>query len=382
MRVLYAFAEPLPLPRARGVQVAHAISSLVNSGVAVDLAYAPVNGKSPCEDVSGEPQEGLTLIPISRGWPAPLNRIPPISRWHSVRLFEHRLRREIKERRPDVIYMRHLKLAHLVLKSRCSTPVIYEAHEVFADTAKTKYRKNIGALEGIVVRTAAGVVCNSHATANRLSELYGEPARLLVLPNGVARPADLPQKRWDQCARHVVYAGSFFGWKGVDDLVAAAAFLPGFHITLIGGEPGQIQRITRNLPSEGAELELLPRIPNSEVLERLAASCIAVLPNRPDPDSRFTSPIKLFEYMSAGCAIVCSDLPPMREVLADNEAVWFSAGNPVSLAETLRSIGSSPVLAKALGERARKSSSKYTWQKRANNLKAFLQEVIGGCTYG
>ena len=198
-----------------------------------------------------------------------------------------------------------------------------------------------------------------------------------MLPNGVARPVWLPEKPWNQCHRHVVYAGSFFGWKGVDDLVAAAAELDGFRISLIGGEAAQIERLKSRLPAQGAEIELVSRLPHPEVMARLAAACIAVLPNRPDPDSAFTSPIKLFEYMAAGCAIVSADLPAIREVLQHEDAGWFDSGNPLSLAAALRQLGDDCGLAGSLGERVREKSTAYSWQARATRLKGFVEDVIG-----
>lgn len=254
--------------------------------------------------------------------------------------------------------------------------MVYEAHEIFADTVKPALKEHTAAMESAVMAGAAAVVCNSQATANRLIALYGAPSRLLVLPNGVTPPAKLPEKPWAECRRHVVYAGSFFGWKGVDDLVAAAADLPGFRITLIGGEPAQIERLRRQAPQQGAELEFLPRCPNPEVMDRLAASCIAVLPNRPDPDSTFTSPIKLFEYMAAGCAIVCADLPPMREILGSGDAAWFESGNARSLADALRSLGQNCGQAREMGQRLREMSAAYTWQQRARRLMAFIAETV------
>ncbi len=378
LRLFYAFPEPLPLPRARGVQVAHAVTSLAAAGVLVDLAYVPVDAQSPLATAGVETAAGITLLPLLRGWPAPLNRLPPFSRWHSARLFAGRLRREIDVRRPDALYVRHLKLADLLLSRPGLPPLIYEAHEVFADTAPARRRARVAAMERRVLAGAAAVVCNSAATADRLAALYGAPRRLLVLPNGVARPDTLPAKPWAECARHIVYAGSFFGWKGVDDLVVAAAELRGFHISLIGGEAAQIERVRARLPVDGAEIELVPRLPHAEVMTRLATACIAVLPNRPDPDSAFTSPIKLFEYMAAGCAVVAADLPSIREILGPDDAAWFTAGDAGSLAQALLSLAANPARAEAMGDSLRAKSAAYTWQARAATLRDFLVSALGG----
>ena len=109
--------------------------------------------------------------------------------------------------------------------------------------------------------------------------------------------------------------------------------------------------------------------------QALGTACIAVLPNRDDPDSRFTSPIKLYEYMAAGCAIVASDLPALREVLADDAAVWVKAGDAHSIAQGIRSLADSPDLARAMGERVREQARSLTWQARAEKLAALLSAI-------
>jgi glycosyltransferase involved in cell wall biosynthesis len=116
-------------------------------------------------------------------------------------------------------------------------------------------------------------------------------------------------------------------------------------------------------------------VPQQEVMRGLARACIAVLPNRDDPDSRFTSPIKLFEYMAAGCAIVASDLPPLRAVLAEDEAVWVRPGDPGSLAEGIRRLAADPERARRMGERAREKARGFTWRARAERLADLLRAI-------
>ena len=105
------------------------------------------------------------------------------------------------------------------------------------------------------------------------------------------------------------------------------------------------------------------------------SACIAVLPNRADPDSVFTSPIKLFEYMAAGCAIVASDLPAMREILADDEVMWSKPGDPGSIAEAIKALVGDPARARRMGERVREKSRQYTWQTRAARVMALLSNI-------
>jgi glycosyltransferase involved in cell wall biosynthesis len=368
VRLLYAFPEPLPLARARGVQVAHTVAELARLGMEVELAYVPNPPLHPLGYYGVEVPAGLSLTPLSRSLPWPLARI------HSNRIFLWRLQQRIDAAPDALLFVRHLKLAALLRQSRPARKLVYEAHEVFSDTAPAKKRAVQFEMESQVLRTATRVIANSLPTAERLCELYGE-REIEVLPNGVDWPETLPQKDWAHAASHIVYAGSFFGWKGVADLVQASSDLLGCTITLYGGDASQLARERGRAPAAGAQLEFRGHVPQQEVMRGLQDACIAVLPNRDDPDSRYTSPIKLFEYMAAGCAIVASELPPLRAVLAEDEAVWTRPGDPASLAEGIRSLLADPERARRMGEKAREKARGFTWRARAERLAGLLHAI-------
>jgi len=379
MRLLYTFPEPLPLERARGLQVVQTVAALGRAGVDVTLAFAPVRGPGGAFGAHVDPfahyaiarPAGVTLAAVPRSLPWPFSGV------HSNRLYFANLQRNCaKGLAAGPVFVRHLKLAANIARRLPEACFVYEAHEVFGDTATPARREENRVLERTVIAAAGAVIANSAATARRLEALYGGPALLAVVPNGVARPDALPDKPWADAARHIVYAGSFFPWKGVGELVDAAARLPGCHIALIGGEPQRIAEMEASCSPDGAVIEFAGRLPHTAVMARLAGACIAVLPNREDTDSAFTSPIKLFEYMAAGCAIVASDLPALREVLGENEAVWVKPGDAAALAAGIQALASDPQRARALGERVRLRSGEFTWDARGSRVKAVLEDML------
>lgn len=370
MKLIYAFPEPLPLERARGLQAVSTVAALGRAGVDVAFAYVPVPGTDPFDYYGVARPDNVSLVPLSRSLPWPLDRI------HSNRVFFARLRRHFGERLQQLpLMVRHLKLAAMLADKVPAVRMIYEAHEVFGDTAAEARREANRDLERRVRAHAAAIVANSAATARRFAELYASGAPITVIPNGVARPEQLPAKPWQQAARHIIYAGSFFPWKGVAELIEASAQLPGCTLTLIGGDAARIAEMRAAAKPGGAELVFIGHLPHAEVMTRLAGACIAVLPNRDDTDSAFTSPIKLFEYMAADCAIVASDLPSLREILAEDEAAWFKAGDATALAAAIRRLADSPELAAKLGEAARARSVEFTWDARARRLMAVLEPL-------
>jgi len=367
VKLLYAFPEPLPLPRARGIQAVHSVSALAETGVEIDFSYVPA-GADPFSHYGIALPGNVKLVPLSRSLPWPLTRV------HSNRLYAARLNRRFDLGRIPVM-IRHLKLAAWLANHPKRPQFLYEAHEVFADTAPRERSAERRDEEARVMRSAAAVVANSAATARRLVEHYGNTRMLEIIPNGVARPDVLPDKDWTHPGKTIVYAGSLFPWKGAADLVAAASSLPGCDIEIIGGEPSRVQELQALAPRSGAELGFSGHLPHAQAMQRILGACIAVLPNRPDADSAFTSPIKLFEYMAAGCAIVVADLPPMREILDEQDAMWFTPGDPQSLAAAIAALVKDPDHARRLGERVRMKSERFTWQARAARLHAVLASM-------
>lgn len=371
MKLLYAFPEPLPLPRARGIQVAHTVKALAEQGVEVTLAHVPAEG-DPFGACGLERPANVTLAPVSRSLPAPLGR------WHSNRMFARRLAQVVAAQAPDAVFVRHLKIAVLLRERFPALPILYEAHEVFADTADPAKRARVAALERCALDAATALVANSAATAARLRERYGVTRPIEVVPNGVERPASPPRKDWTGAASRIVYAGTLFPWKGVADLVSAAAALAGCTITIAGGEPAEVEALRAKVGADGARVVFSGRIPQAAVRALLEESCIAVLPNRADADSAFTSPIKLFEYMAAGCAVVAADLPAVREILGEAEAAWFTPGDPATLSKAIRALADDPGRAQRLGERLHAKSAAFTWSKRGERLAGVLRGIVAG----
>jgi len=119
-------------------------------------------------------------------------------------------------------------------------------------------------------------------------------------------------------------------------------------------------------------------VPPGSVPDHLARATVLVLPNPASAIStRFTSPLKLFEYMAAHRAIVASDLPSIQEVLKDGEhALLVAPGDPSALAAALRKLAGDRKLGERLAQAAFAESSRYTWGRRAERLEALFKDVL------
>ncbi|MBI3370398.1 MAG: glycosyltransferase family 4 protein [Betaproteobacteria bacterium] len=372
MKLLYVFPEPLPLPRARGGQVVNTVAAIEREGIEVLLAHAPGEGEPfAAYGVAGGGAiaSGLRAVAVSRALPWPFAWL------HSNRMFMRRLAPLIGRERPDAVFVRHLKPACAIRRRFPALPIVYEAHEVFADTAAPVKRAAIERLERDALEAATRLIANSHATAERLQALYAPGREIAVIPNGVERQTSMPAKDWAQIAGAIVYAGSLFPWKGTAELVQAAARLPECALTIAGGEEAEIAALRSKVDPNGARIEFAGRLSSDRVRMLLERSCIGVLPNRADAESAFTSPIKLFEYMAAGCAVVASNLPALREILAEDDVVWARAGDPEALAAGIRALIADPARARLLGERLYAKSAQYSWNARGARIAELLRAL-------
>jgi glycosyltransferase involved in cell wall biosynthesis len=85
------------------------------------------------------------------------------------------------------------------------------------------------------------------------------------------------------------------------------------------------------------------------------------------------SPMKMFEYMAAGRAILTSNLPVLHEVLDDSMAVFCPPEDGEVWVNALSALYQNPEKRLALGHHARAAAGKYSWLERARHtLEGFV----------
>jgi glycosyltransferase involved in cell wall biosynthesis len=226
-----------------------------------------------------------------------------------------------------------------------------------------------------LLESVDGVVVISEMLRQRILERLPQlDGRVWVEHSGVDlsavnRGADRAEARAkigsvDAAGPLVVYAGRVFKGKGVDVLIEAAEQVSdiGAHVLVVGNvyEDDYVSRAPANVTFTGF-------VAPSEVPDYLAAADMMVMPTTESLHySRYTSPLKLFEYLATGNPVVASDLPVLREVVRDGEnALLYPPRDAAALAQALRRLWSDQALGRRLADQAWQDVQQYSWQRRA-----------------
>ena len=164
----------------------------------------------------------------------------------------------------------------------------------------------------------------------------------------------------------------------MDVFVRALQHAPGVHGLIVGGHPGEadlnrVDRLIRSLDLE-SRVTITGLVPPRDVTSRLAPASALVLPNIASAISeRYTSPLKLFEYLHMGRPIVASNLTALREVLTDGlSALLVPPGDERAVGRALLRLKNEPATASALASGARALAPLYTWTARAEKIERAL----------
>jgi glycosyltransferase involved in cell wall biosynthesis len=284
--------------------------------------------------------------------------------------------------KPDLIYTRHLRACLLMVK--LGFPVVVELHGI-----PQQGSRGARVLLPRILKAPSliGVVCITDALRKDLSTAFGYPMdRMLVAHDGARAGMEAGDRAPTIQTRQrpiAGYAGQLYAGKGMEIIAALAERCAWADFWVVGGHPQDVERWqanVRKLPN----LRFTGWVPPSKVRRYMRKFDIALLPNQRkvassggDDIARYTSPLKLFEYMAMARPILASDLEVLREVLHDGQnAILCDPERVETWQVALRRLCDDPGLATKLGCAARADLERlYTWRARARRILAWANKA-------
>lgn len=364
MKLVYLSTARIPDDWAHVIQIMKMCEAFVGAGCEVRL-LVPRRAKTSADDpflfAGVKNNFRITRLPCIDLFPGTQSRV-----WYAVRnySFFFLARIYLLFSTFDVVYTRELLAWTPVRKT------VFEFH-----TVTPSLIRRLSSLE-----MSRGIVAITDGIRVALGKYSLAAARILVAPDGVDLD-DFSKPESKESSRErlglapdslvAMYIGRIDTWKGTDALFAAAAQLtPAIQTVVIGEGEDALSVLQQNYP---AVTFLGPR-PYRELANNQSSADVLVLPNsgKSDISAKYTSPLKLFAYMTSGRPIVASDLPSLREVLSEKNAFFVEPDNAEALAEGVRYALSHPEEAKARASRAREDVKGYTWESRAKRIVTFI----------
>lgn len=230
------------------------------------------------------------------------------------------------------------------------------------------------------------------ALAGYLERVYRyrfSPGEAVISPNGVdleryrdlPNPAEARQQLGMPDQLTAGYTGHLYAGRGLGLLLELARSFPLIQFMWVGGRPEDVEEWKGRLSREGIRnVSLLGFVENSKLPLYQAAADILLMPyerviagSGGGNSAEYCSPMKMFEYMACGRAILSSDLPVIREVLNERNAILCPPEDAPAWIRAFSELVSDPHKIASLGEVARKDVQPFTWKGRAQRaLEGFL----------
>ncbi|RIK39246.1 MAG: hypothetical protein DCC55_18660 [Chloroflexi bacterium] len=239
------------------------------------------------------------------------------------------------------------------------------------------------------------VICVSEQSKAHLATAWSIPTeKLVVFPNAVdvKRFRPCPEARSEirtllkvYDSPLIIFVGNFYKWHDVATLLEAFAQIlathPDARLVLIGDgveRPAMMQHAA-NLKL-GDAVQFTGFVPHDEVPRFMSAADIAVAPYPPMQHDLWLSPLKLFEYMAAGAAVVASAVGQPTKVVKDgNNGLLVPPGDVSAMAAALNRLIHDERLRLRLGQQAREYVIRqHSWEHYVARLERLYGAVIAG----
>ncbi len=275
-----------------------------------------------------------------------------------MRLTAARLREVVLMMKPDLIHAHSPvlnALPSLWVGRRQRLPVVYEMRASWEDAAvdhgttqegSLRYRTS-RSLESLALRHADQVTTICEGLRGDIAIRGIPPERITVIPNAVdvslfrldTEPdAELRRSLGLNGATVVGFAGSFYGYEGLDLLIEAARQMlprhPQLRVLLVGGGP-QESNLRAQAVAAGLQERVIftGRVPHADVQRYYELIDVLAYPRLPIRLTELVTPLKPLEAMAQGRMLVASDVGGHRELIRHGETGFlFRAGDAAALA--------------------------------------------------
>lgn len=184
---------------------------------------------------------------------------------------------------------------------------------------------------------------------------------------------------WQNKNNQITYIGGITRVRGICELVKSLEYInKGTRLALVGGfsEPQlHDEVITYQGWDKVDEFGWLDRSGVNNVLSQSIAGVVTLHNTINYKDAL---PVKMFEYMAAGIAVISSDVPLWQSIVEESDCgICVNPQSPKAIAKAIDYLIENPEVAIKMGENGRKAAlTKYNWQIEEKKLLALYKQLL------
>jgi len=388
-KVVYIRAGWLPTYQANGIQTVKMCEAFSKLGWEVSLYYIP----SPFVSQNIFEYYGLShrfvlrplpraVLPLRKSFTWDRGGLLKASQYFHAFLWSALVATIVRCERASFYFTREPMVAWWL--GHFEVPVVLEVHDL-----PHAYLDRVLLRRASCLRGVSFVIAVTEHLRNDLVAIGVSGKKIIVLHDGVDLSCEEMVSK--EVARQqlgvpldkqvVVYTGQLSIEKGVDTLVRAASLVPEVLIFIVGGQEEDIQWLWGLATNSGAgNVFFIGHVaPKVSRLYQVAGDLLVVPQSGKSAwSSRYTSPLKLFEYMASGRPIVATAVPCIMEVVEHGRTAWLvRPDDPHALAQGIRYVLKNKELSKHLAHHALASVGKFSWVRRAESILRKVGECNG-----
>ncbi len=273
----------------------------------------------------------------------------------------------------------HERRIHSILE--VNSPLIEEqrTHREIADLSLAEHIRNEAFSYAGTIITVSKEVADYVRTHLSVSDA----GKVHVVPNGVDVERFTPHRFSPNASREftIGFLGTLKPWHGLESLLFAFELVnnkyPKARLRIIGDGPlrGELEeRILDHCPQLKAQIDWIGAVNPMEVPSELAKLDVAVAPYL-ESDAFYFSPLKVYEYMAAGRAVVASQIGQLSTLLQhDINGCLYPPGDFQRLAALLIELAGDPDRRLRLGKAARKCvEASHSWDSTLASILSYVR---------
>ena len=313
------------------------------------------------------------VIPLGRTASLPMNGAN--SRLAVTPSSAMRLRAELRAGNFDVIHV-HEPIAPYVGWDACTfdagAPVVGTFHAYSSSWLPNTIARTIGARR--VFNRLHARIAVSEAARWTGERYFG--GTYDVIPNGVDTAAAPRGPKSSTDALRVVFVGREEERKGLPVLLSAFAGLRQHipvRLQVIGADNDAVEPLLAEVEGGMDGIEVLGRVDDTELWQRLHAADVLCAPSLGGESFGMV----LTEAFAAGTPVVASEIAGYRQVVTHGrDGLLVPPGDPLELAEALRSLWLDPVRRGQMSWAARRRAEDFAWPQVARQVSGVYERAV------